>query len=119
VDNGFFGDGAISRAAFVVEKTQHFAESVGAGRIPEKCASAADANEADLAELFEMVRKGRRRDVEFILNLTSDHSSGVRGQKQTHNLQTGLGAESGEAIGGAGNQEWIGFGYSSIIAEIQ
>jgi len=119
VDNGFFGDGAISRAAFVVEKTQHFAESVGAGRIPEECASAADANEADLAELFEMVRKGGRRDVEFILNLTSDHSSGVRGQKQTHNLQTGLGAESGEAIGRAGNQEWIGFGHNSIIAEIQ
>jgi hypothetical protein len=119
VDDGFFGDDAISRAAFVVEKTQHFAESVGAGRIPEKCAGAADANEADLAELFEMVRKGGRRDVEFILNFTSDHSGGVRGQKQTHNLQTGLGAESGEAIGRAGNKERIGLGHISIIAEIQ
>jgi hypothetical protein len=119
VDNGFFRDGAISRAAFVVEKTKHFAESVGAGRIPEKCAGAADANEADLAELFEMVRKGGGRDVEFILNFTSDHSGGVRGEKQTHNLQAGLGAESGEAIGRASNEEWVGLGHISIIAEIQ
>jgi hypothetical protein len=118
VDNGFFGDGAISRAAFVVEKTKHFAECVGAGRIPEKCAGAADANEADLAELFEMVRKSGRRDVEFILNFASDHSGGVSGEKQTHNLQAGLGAESGEAIGRAGNEECVGLGHISIIAEI-
>jgi hypothetical protein len=118
VDNSFFGDGTISRAAFVVEKTKHFAESVGAGRIPEKCAGAADANEADLAKLFEMVRKGGGGDVEFILNFTRDHSGGVRGEQQTHNLQTGLGAESGEAIGRAGNEECIGLGHISIIAAI-
>ena len=117
VDNGLFGDGAISRAAFVVKKTKHFAESVGAGRIPEKCTRAAHANEADLAELFEMVRKGGRRDVEFILNFASNHSGGVRGEKHTHNLQTGFGAEGGEALRRAGNEEWINLGHILIVAE--
>jgi hypothetical protein len=118
VDNGFFGHGAIPRTAFVVEKAKNFAERVGAGRIPEKCAGAADANEADLAEFFEMMRKGGRGDVEFILNFTGDHTRGMCGEKQTHNLQPRLGAESRKAVGGAGNEEGIGLGHISIIAEI-
>ncbi len=119
MDNGFFGDGAIPCTAFVVEKTQHFTECVGAGRIPEKCAGAAYANEADLAKLFKMVRESRGGDVQFVLNFAGDHAGGVRGEQQAHNLQTRLSTESGEAIGRAGNEERIGLGHISIIAEIQ
>jgi hypothetical protein len=119
VDNGFFGDGAISRAAFVVEKAEHFAERVGAGRVPKECAGAAYANEADLAELFQMMGKSRSGDVEFILNFACDHTRGVRGEEQAHDLQPRLGAESREAVGGAGNEERIRLGHISIIAEIQ
>jgi hypothetical protein len=119
VDNGFFGDGAISRAAFVIEKAKHFAERVGACGVPKKRASTAYANEADLAEFFEMVRKCGRGDVEFILNFACDHTRGVRGEEQAHDLQPRLGAESRESVGGAGNEERIRLGHISIIAEIQ
>jgi hypothetical protein len=119
MDNGFFGDGAIPCTALVVQKAKHFTERVGAGRIPEKCAGSAYANEADLAELFEMVREGGSGDVQFVLNFAGDHAGGVRGEEQAHNLQAGLGSESGEAVGRAGNEERIGLGHISIIAEIQ
>jgi hypothetical protein len=119
VDNGFFGDGAIPRTALVVQKAKHFTECVGAGRIPEKCASPAYANEADLAEFFEMVRESGRGDVQLVLNFAGDHAGGVRREEQTHNLQAGLGTESGEAVGGTGNKKRIGLGHISIIAEIR
>jgi hypothetical protein len=119
VHNGFFGDGPISRAAFVVEKAEHFAERVSAGGVPEKSAGAADANEADLAKLFEMVGESGGGDVEFVLNFAGDHAGGVSGEKEAENLQARLSTESGEAVSGASNEEGIRPGHISIIAEIR
>jgi len=43
----------------------------------------------------------------------------VGGKEQAENLQAGLRAESGEAIGGSGNQQGIRASHVSIFAEIQ
>jgi hypothetical protein len=42
----------------------------------------------------------------------------VGGEEQTHNLQTRLGAESGKAVGAAGDEQGVGLAHISIIAEI-
>jgi hypothetical protein len=43
----------------------------------------------------------------------------VSSKEQAENLEARLGAESGKAVGGAGDEEWIGFlHYISMFAEI-
>ncbi len=66
-----------------------------------------------------MVRKSGCRNVEVVLNFTRDHARGVRREEQANNLQSRFCAESGEAVGGAGDEEGIRFGNISIVAEIQ
>src|SRR5215472_8828141 len=65
-----------------------------------------------------MMRKGRRGNPKFFLNLTGDHADGVSRKKQAHNLQSWLGADGGKAIGAAVNQEGVGLLHISMIAEI-
>ena len=115
----FWLNGAVARAAFVVEKGKQFAERVGAGGVPEKSAGAAHTNEADLAELFEMVRESGSGDVESVLNFAGDHSGGVSREEQADNLQARLGTKSGEAVGRACDEEGIRLGHISMFAEIQ
>jgi hypothetical protein len=43
---------------------------------------------------------------------------GVSGEEQAHNLQAGLGTESGEAVGRACDEEGIGLRHISISAEM-
>jgi hypothetical protein len=41
------------------------------------------------------------------------------GQEVAENLEAGLCTEGGEAVGGAGDEEWIRFWHTSIFAEIR
>lgn len=75
-------------------------------------------DKADLLQLLEVVRKRGRGDSEFLLNLAGNHAVGMGGKEKAKNLEAGLGAESGEAVGGASNQERIGLAHVSILAEI-
>jgi hypothetical protein len=118
LDNGFSGDGVGARAALFVKEIEDFAKRVRIRGIPEKSALAAHMDEAHLFELFQMMRKSGSGDAELFLNFAGDHSSGMGSQEQAENLEAGLGAESGEAVGGAGNEEWIGPLHVSIFAEI-
>lgn len=118
LDNGFGGDGGSARAALLVKEIEDFAERAGIRGIPEKSALAAHMDEAHLFELFQMMRKRGSGDAELFLDFTGDHSGGMGGQEQAKNLEAGLGAESGEAAGGADNEERIGLFHVSIVAEI-
>ena len=75
-------------------------------------------NEADLLELFEVMRERGGGDIEFLLNFADNHARGMGGKKKADDLQAGLRAESGEAVGRTGNQEGIGPRHISIFAEI-
>jgi len=119
LDDGIGGNGAVARAAFFVEKVHDFAQSVGIGRIPEKSAFAADIDEADLFQFFQVMRKRGRRYAQFFLDFAGNHTLGMSGKEQAENLEARLCAESGEAVGGAGDQEGIGLAHISIIAEIR
>jgi hypothetical protein len=118
LDDGFGGDGASAGAAFFVKEIEDFAERAGLRGIPEKSAIAAHLDEAHLLEFFQMVRKRGSGDAELFLDFAGDHSGGMSSQEQAENLEAGLGAESGEAVGGASNEEWIGPFHASIFAEI-
>jgi len=118
LDDRIGGNGAAARAALLVEKVHDFPQGIGIGRIPQKSALAAHVDKADLFQLFQVVRKGGCRDGKFFLDLACNHTFGMGGKKQSQNLQTGLSAEGGKAVGGAGDQEWIRFANNSIIAEI-
>jgi len=118
LDNGFDGDGASACAALFVKEIEDFAERAGIRGIPEKSAITAHMDEAHLFEFFQMVRKRGSGDAEFFLDFTGDHSGGMGSQEQAENLKAGLGAESGEAVGGASNEERIGPLHVSIFAEI-
>jgi hypothetical protein len=119
LDNGFGGDGASARAALLVKEIEHFAKRVGVRRIPKIGALAAHMDETHLFQLFQMVRKCGGGDAELLLDFTGDHSGGMGSQEQAKNLEAGLSAESGEAVGGAGDEEWIGSFHVSIFAEIR
>jgi hypothetical protein len=119
LDDGFRGNHAISRAAFLIQKTQHFLRRFGVCGVPQKSAGAANVYQSDLTELFEMVRKGGRGNTQLLLDLSGDHSRGVSGEKTAHNLQARLGAESGEAVGTTGDEQWVGFANSSRFAELR
>ena len=43
----------------------------------------------------------------------------MRGEKQADDLQAGLGAEGGEAVGRARDEEWIDTLHISMIVEIR
>jgi hypothetical protein len=118
LNDGFNGDGASARAAFLIEKIQDFAQRVGVRGIPKIGAFAADVDEADLLQLFQMVRERGSRNPEFLLDFAGDHTGWVGCQEQPENLEAGLGAESGEAVGGAGDEERVGSLHISMIAEI-
>jgi hypothetical protein len=118
LDDGLRGHRAIPRAAFVVQEAKHLSERLGAGRIPEKCARAAGGDQADLAELFQVVRESGSGNVELLLKFPRDHACGMSRAEQANDLQAGLSAEGREAVGTAGNEERIGLGGISMIAGI-
>lgn len=72
-----------------------------------------------MLEFFQVVRKGGSGDAEFFLNLPRDHAGRMGGKEEAENLQAGLGAQGGEAVGGAGDEKWIWFVHISIIAVLQ
>jgi len=118
LDDGIGGNGAAAGAALLVEKVHDFPQGIGIGRVPEKRAFAAHVDKPDLFQLFQVVGKGGCRDSKFFLHFAGNHSVGVGGKEQPENLEARLSAESGEAVGGAGDEERIGLTHSSIIAEI-
>src|SRR6267378_723414 len=65
-----------------------------------------------------MMRKSGSGDAELFLDFAGDQALGMGGQQEPENLETGLGAEGGEAVGGASDQKRIGLPHCSIIAEI-
>ena len=81
-------------------------------------AFAPHVDKADLFQFFQVMRKGGSGNGEFLLDLAGNHALGMSGEEQTENLETGLGAKGGEAVGGAGNEKRIGLAHISIIAEI-
>jgi hypothetical protein len=115
---GFSRHSARARAAFFIEKIQDFSQRVGVRGIPKISAFSADIDEADLLQLFEVVGERGSRDTEFILELAGDHSGRVSGEEQAENLEARFGAESGEAVGGACDEQGIGPLHISMIAEI-
>src|SRR5690242_4993130 len=119
LNDGFDGYGARTRAALFVEESENLAEGIRAGGVPEKGAFAAGLHEADLLELFQMMGKRGGGNFELVLKLAGDHSCRMRRKKKADDLKTGFGAERGKAVGGAGDEEGIGPGHISIIAEIQ
>jgi hypothetical protein len=118
LDNGFGGDSAGTSAALVVEKTQDFAERVGAGGVPQERAFAADGHKADVFQFFKMVRERGSGDAKLVLDFAHIHSRGVSGEKKADNLQARFRAERGKAVRGTGNQEWIRPLHNSIVAEL-
>jgi hypothetical protein len=118
LNNGFGGNGATARAAFFVEKIQDFAQRIGIRGIPKIGAFAANVDEANLFQLFEMMGKRGSRDFEFVLEFAGDHSVRVGGEEQAENLEAGLGSKSGEAVGRTSDEERIGLLHISMIAEI-
>jgi hypothetical protein len=118
LDDGIGGNGAAARATLFVEKVHDFSQGVGISRIPEKSALASHVDEADLFQFFQVMRKCGRRDAEFFLDFAGNHAFWMSGKEQPENLEARLSPESGEAVGGPGDQEGVGFAHSSIIAEI-
>jgi hypothetical protein len=118
LDDGIDGNGAAARATLFVEKVHDFSQCVGISRVPQESALAAHFDKTDLFQFFQVVGKGGSGYREFFLDLAGNHSIGMSGKEQPENLEPKLGAESGEAVGGPGDQEGVGFAHSSIIAEI-
>jgi hypothetical protein len=118
LDDRFGGNGAAAGAALLVEVVHDFAQGVGVRGIPEIGAFAAYMDKANLLQLFQVVRKRGRGDSEFLLDLAGNHTVRMSGKEKAENLEAGLGAESREAVGGAGNEERIGLFHFSIFAEI-
>ena len=118
LDNGISGNGAAARAALFIEEVHDFAQCVGISRIPQKSTLAAHVDKTNLFQFFQVVRKGGSGNGELFLDLAGNHAFGMSGKEQPENLETGLGAEGGKAVGGAGDQEWIRSAHNSIIAEI-
>jgi hypothetical protein len=118
LDDGFRGNGAGAGAAFLVEKVEDFAQSVGVGGIPEKGAIAANVDEAHLFELLEVMGKRGSGNAKLFLDFASNHSGGMRCKKETKDLQARLGAECGKEVSGAGDEDGVRLGHTSIFAEI-
>ncbi len=74
-------------------------------------------DKANLLQLLQVVRKRGSGDGEFFLHFPGHHTVRMSGKEQAENLEAGLGAEGGEAVGGACDQERIGPSHISIIAE--
>jgi hypothetical protein len=113
----FRRDRARPRAALFVKKIHDFAKRLRIGAIPQVRSFPPNGDESYLLELFEVMGKGGGRYAQFFLYFASDHSGWVRREKQTQDLQTGLGAKSREALSGATDESGIEF-HASIIAEI-
>src|SRR5579862_2077193 len=58
------------------------------------------------------------RDAEFFLNFTSDHARWMSREQEANDLEARFRAKGREAVGGTGNEKWIGALHISIIAEI-
>jgi hypothetical protein len=76
-------------------------------------------DKANLLQLLQVVRKRGSGDSEFLLDLAGNHAFRMSGKEKAENLEAGLGAESGEAVGGACNEERIGASHISMLAERQ
>jgi len=65
-----------------------------------------------------MVRESGGGDAQFVLDFAGDHAGGVSGKEQAKDLQARFGAERGETVGAAGDEERIGLAHISMIAEV-
>ena len=92
----FGRDGPRAGAALFVEKIHDFAQRFGIGAVPQVSAIATNGDESDLLKLFEVMGKRGGGYAQFILYFAGDHSGGVRCEKETEDLQTGLGPEGGK-----------------------
>jgi len=119
LDDGFGGNSAGARAALFVKEVQDFAQRIGVRGIPEKSALATHVDQPNLLQFLQMVGERGSGDTELFLDFSGDHSRGVGRKEQAENLQARLSAEGGEAVGGAGDEEWVGASHISIIAEIR
>jgi hypothetical protein len=89
LNHGLRGHGARARAAFFVEKIYDLAQGIGVRGVAEIGALAADLDEADLSQLFEMVGERGSWNSEFLLDFAGDHAGGTGSEKEAKNLETG------------------------------
>jgi hypothetical protein len=117
--HGFGWHGAVARAALFVKEVQNLAESVGIGGVPKIGTLTPNGDEADLLQFLKMVRQRGSGYSQFVLDFAGDHPGGMGREKRTQDLKPGFGAQGGEAVGGACNQQGVWFLHNSIIAERQ
>jgi len=118
VNERFQREGAAAGAAFFIEKIHNLAEGAGICGVPKVGAFAADSDEPNLFQLFQMMRERGGRNSELFLNFAGNHPCGVGGKEQTEDLQAGLSAERSKALCGAGHEMGIDAFHISMIAEI-
>lgn len=118
MNEGFRREGAAASAAFLIEKIHHFAESAGVGGVPKVGAFAADSDESNLLQFFQVMRERGGRNSELFLNFAGNHPCGVGGEEEAEDLQAGLSAECSEAFCGAGHEAGIDAFHISMFAVI-
>jgi hypothetical protein len=121
--NNFFRlERFVARTTFGVEELQQLLQGLRVRPVTQKRAFPADFNETLGLQLFEMMRKSRGGDVEFVLDLADDKAIGMRGEQKLHDAETWLCAHGGEHVSEA--SDLIGTSldgssaHASIIAEI-
>ena len=67
-------------------------------RVSQEGAFALDTHEVLILEFFEVVGKGRIRDVQFLLNIADHKPVGMRGKQQLHDSQARLGPHGGQHV---------------------
>src|SRR5438128_4019645 len=92
----FRSDSATARAAFFIQKSEHFAQRIRVRGIPEKSSFAPHVHKSNLFQFFEMMRKSGCGNFEFVLHFSGDHAAGVRGQERAHDLEARFRAQSVE-----------------------
>jgi len=117
-------DGFISGATLGVEEPEQFLQNGRVGGVAEKRALPLYFNQFFVLELFQVVRQRGRRNLEFALDLTDNHSVGMRGKQRPQDPQPRLGTEGGEHVGIGGRSVNFRGGlqssqfHGSIIAEL-
>jgi hypothetical protein len=91
-------DGFVPGTTFGVKEPQQFLENGGVGSVAEERAFTPYADEFFVLELFQVMRQRGRRNFEFVLDLTDDHSVWMRGKQSPQDPQARLGAECGEHV---------------------
>jgi len=91
-------DGLRSGATFREEKRQQVLKCVGVRRVPEETALSFHGDHAFVLQLVQVVREVRRTDSKFRLNLASDHTFRVSGQKKLSNAKSRFGSDRGKHV---------------------